>query len=910
MSIANNSSSIPVRPLPQNALEAVNDSLTRRGFKGQSLQYDYPFSDREGRLVKPNLLAFAHETSRGPDYTGLTVFNPANGISDEQLVQTLAQSGAPFHLIHRHQTERYSFWFTNARKRDAQTIDAQRIETDISYSQLNQVFEGFAADIQPQRIIDVKQGRDSFIHFADAGPVQLALWAVDVTGKGLVERFGRAVQSLRENMVLDAYIHIPDISTQLLGATILAHTGALGREYKDSDQPLNSLINKAFERFPNYFTRPLFEHWYQATSGAYSILTELRYANFSPELLTQLYREAFPDKDQRRALGRYDTPLYLTRRIWEALPIEFLPPEKRILADMTCGWGSFLISGHERLSRMSDMGGRSLRDYIYGNDKEPFTAKLAGLGLLVSTLQDSWNIDNRDAMEWEQLNEHPNIIVGNPPFRELREEGNRGQVASIFLKHAVKSLDSDGYLGMIMPKSFIKGEGISFEARKELLENCDIQEIWDLPEGIFEGGGAETVVVFAQKHNAIKLKSFPVRTRILERKTLPAYIEKGLFTTSGLVINQEDWKVQRRSKSSKITHLINYKKLLSESEWNNIRSKCRELAQVAYITNGAIVGNNPKNKRWANEPSVEVKWLSHIPGNLDQSYNLTYKDVSKILYPSELEEPRKSKKLTNNPDKDSEHIFKSSKVLLVAKPNMGWGNRATVAIDRKGYYVSNAFYAFRPRELYSIYSNEVLAAIVGWYVSNAWIVENLTYRQIPSPTVKKIPVPNLEGEQIKTLENAVIAIENAFNKGEKPSQNENDKIDAVLQRAYELSDSTFERLKLLANWRRSSRITLENTNWEENPNWKISGVVDHVDAEKGKITFWFDGFDELQTVPIVPVMPGWLLRSEVAFRTSIPRSCVNQLTLANNTSWGFFYPQDYAYLDEDEAFAELLETLS
>ncbi len=91
--------------------------------------------------------------------------------------------------------------------------------------------------------------------------------------------------------------------------------------------------------------------------------------------------------------------------------------------------------------------------------------------------------------------------------------------------------------------------------------------------------------------------------------------------------------------------------------------------------------------------------------------------------------------------------------------------------------------------------------------------------------------------------------------------------------------------------------------------WVITGVVDSVDAENGQITLWLDGFDTLQTVPIVPVMPGWLLRPEAAFRTSIPRSCARQRTLANNTAWGFFYPQEYAYLSEEEAFAELVQLL-
>ena len=65
-------------------------------------------------------------------------------------------------------------------------------------------------------------------------------------------------------------------------------------------------------------------------------------------MLTQLMMAAHGE-EQRKELGSFDTPLYLTRHIWDNIPVEYLPPEQRYVADMTCGWGSFLIAGHEPL---------------------------------------------------------------------------------------------------------------------------------------------------------------------------------------------------------------------------------------------------------------------------------------------------------------------------------------------------------------------------------------------------------------------------------------------------------------------------------------------------------------------------------------------------------------------------------
>lgn len=78
------------------------------------------------------------------------------------------------------------------------------------------------------------------------------------------------------------------------------------------------------------------------------------------------------------------------------------------------------------------------------------------------------------------------------------------------------------------------------------------------------------------------------------------------------------------------------------------------------------------------------------------------------------------------------------------------------------------------------------------------------------------------------------------------------------------------------------------------------------------ITFWIKDFDELQTVQIVPSMPGWMLRTNVAFRTEIPYRYVKHGIIDTTTiSWGTFRPQPYTYMSEEElleGFADLLDS--
>jgi hypothetical protein len=905
MSNTNSQVPIPMRPLPANASEAIHDSLIQRGFKRQSLIANYAFSNQQGAQIKTNLLAFAHETFRGPDYTGLTVFSPANGISDEQLARTLAQSGAPFHLIHRYQTERFSFWFTNARLKDSpEQVEARKVAEDIEYSRLPQLIESYRADIQPQRIVDVKQGRDSFRHFADAGPFQLGLWAIEVTGDRLVQHFGRAVATLRQQQVHLA--DIPDLSTQLLGATILAHTGAFGANFQQSDASLDSLLTRAANDFPNYFSTSIFERWHQPALNAYGILTELSYANFSPELLTQLYREAYPDVSQRRELGRYDTPLYFTRRIWETLPIDYLPPEMRIIADMTCGWGSFLISGHERLSRMIDMEERSLREHIYGNDNEPFAAKLAGLGLLISTLRDRWHISNQDALQWRLPEVQPGIIVGNPPFHGSRKAPSEEHVASsgrferanLFLDRAIDLLAPGGYLAMVMPQSFVASEAAPL-LRQKLLERCDLLEIWELPIGVFESARANSLVLFAHKKLETGLSAHPVRIRTVQSRQLDVFKEYGPFTASSLVISQEQWNENsRRSKKSKNTHIFDYPLILPEFDWRKIRLHCDGLLNVATIFTGTITGSSQRRRHIDASDGEPVQWLTGVRNVIQGSFQITYHNPRTLIYPNEFEEPRI----------DNRQILAGKKVLINALPSSSWGKRVKAVIERQGFFVSDNFIVVAPKETVSHITLEVVAAVVDWKVSNAWLLEHLKHTKFPMPAIKRIPFPPLLEEECTLLTNAVREIESVWSRGEDQPADALQIIDDTLRKAYQLDDETYERLSLIANWDLESPSTLDAP-VDPAAQWIITGVVDSVDAESGQITLWLDGFDTLQTVPIVPVMPGWLLRPEAAFRTSIPRSCVRQRTLANNTSWGFFYAQEYVYLSEEEAFAELVHLL-
>lgn len=148
-------------------------------------------------------------------------------------------------------------------------------------------------------------------------PVQLSFWAADITRPLLVDHFTQAVNRLRQYVDQEkaniADETIASLSIQLLGAIILADTGVLDDDTHDirrTEVSMRELLERASSRFPRYFQPELLFTHETAAEQAYFVLRKIRYAGFVPEMLTSIYGAAF-SKEQRKKLGRYDTPLYL-----------------------------------------------------------------------------------------------------------------------------------------------------------------------------------------------------------------------------------------------------------------------------------------------------------------------------------------------------------------------------------------------------------------------------------------------------------------------------------------------------------------------------------------------------------------------------------------------------------------------
>ena len=104
------------------------------------------------------------------------------------------------------------------------------------------------------------------------------------------------------------------------------------------------------------------------------------------------------------------------------------------------------------------------------------------------------------------------IVLANPPFggKERAEVQQNfpiktGETASLFLQHFIKILKAGGKAGVVIKNTFLSNtDNASVALRKQLLENCNLHTVLDLPGGTFTGAGVKTVVLFFEKGNATK----------------------------------------------------------------------------------------------------------------------------------------------------------------------------------------------------------------------------------------------------------------------------------------------------------------------------------------------------------------------------------------------------------------------
>ncbi len=758
-------------------------------------------------------------------------------------------------------------------------------------------------DFTPSSILKAKK-QGSQLSFADVDMGLLYEWGFNATKDRLQKNFELSIENAKDKVEESKFSLLQGVSIKLLAALALQDKGYLDLSPHEN-QTVQKIIKASQEKYPEYFSPKSFQG---INDGILEkMLSDIRsggciFTNLTTEMLDHLYQYAFVNKERRKQLGIYATPPKLARMIVETLPIEDIRPETLCLLDGSCGSGNFLVAGHQRLYDLLPVYTSEsekheyLAKHILGIDQDQFASEIARFSLLHESLPlgNHWKIKTADFLSTSvhDFSFRPSVILTNPPYHEDYKISHRKFERAVpFVEKNLELLCDNGLMAIILPETFLQKPSCS-EVRKRILDECEILEIWQLPEGVFQEATCATSVLFLKK-NTHKPKNFPVRVKKVLKQDRQQFFQHNSPSFSYIIPNQDNWHKKGKSFVPNMLYPL-WKKL----------SLLPTLGEIAEIRNGiAPEGghgdhfcekNPPKGwKKWLNGPSAlkpfKIDWQHQKKGTKKPHGNLY------VNWPIGL----------HRPIEKLQDFFEGQdvKIIINARRNPGTYPRLTAAIDDVGYFVSNDLSI-----IFSLKNNvtlEELVAVLNHPVVQVWIDDHIPSKELKMPLIKQIPIPQFSSSQRNTLKTFVTKVM-ASSENEEIEQLIS-AINSTINNAYKLSE---DELRLLENFntiraRPKTSNSDRNTEIFSNKTWIVTGEVQSVHADIGEVRVWLRGFgDDPIDITIPKEMPGWALRSDVAFEAEIPFDEID------NPDWSklhYFRPLRYSYLTEEELLNRFYE---
>ncbi len=207
--------------------------------------------------------------------------------------------------------------------------------------------------------------------------------------------------------------------------------------------------------------------------------------------------------------GEYYTPRPLIRAMIKVLK----PKIGDRIYDGAVGSAGFLCEAYDYLrpfAKSTSDNDTLQRRTFYGKEKKSLAYVIAIMNMILHGIE-APNILHTNTLG-ENINDIQekdrfDIILANPPFGgkerpEIQQNFpiKTGETAFLFLQHFIKSLRAGGSAAIVIKNTFLSNsDNASVALRKELLENCNLHTILDMPGGTFQGAGVKTVVLFFEK---------------------------------------------------------------------------------------------------------------------------------------------------------------------------------------------------------------------------------------------------------------------------------------------------------------------------------------------------------------------------------------------------------------------------
>ena len=213
-----------------------------------------------------------------------------------------------------------------------------------------------------------------------------------------------------------------------------------------------------------------------------------------------------------RAGGQYYTPRPLIKTIVKLVK----PKIGETVYDGACGSAGFLVEAYNYINENKSLTTSELKilqtQTLYGKEKKNLGYILGLMNMILHGIE-SPNIIKTNTLEENimdiQNKDRVDVVLANPPFGggeqpQIQENFpiQGSETAYLFLQHFIKKLKVGGRAGIIIKNTFLSN-GDAKNLRKQILEDCNLHTILELPAKVFTAG-VQTVVLFFEKGQPTK----------------------------------------------------------------------------------------------------------------------------------------------------------------------------------------------------------------------------------------------------------------------------------------------------------------------------------------------------------------------------------------------------------------------
>ena len=287
--------------------------------------------------------------------------------------------------------------------------------------------------------------------------------------------------------------------------TLFPHLAGF-KQSADSPNTINYKIGEIFSELRNKLQSGY------ALREVVTKVDELKFlSNEDKHELSSLYEDKIKNMGNAgRNGGEYYTPRPLIKSIVQVIN----PKIGETVYDGAVGSAGFLCEAYAHMRGSKELSAAEFeqlqRDTLFGKEKKSLAYVIGAMNMILHGIE-APNIVHTNTLAENiadiQQKDRVDVILANPPFggkerAEIQQNFpiKTSETAYLFLQHFIKMLKVGGRCGVVIKNTFLSnGDNASVAMRKQLLEECNLFAVLDMPRGTFIGAGVKTVVLFFEK---------------------------------------------------------------------------------------------------------------------------------------------------------------------------------------------------------------------------------------------------------------------------------------------------------------------------------------------------------------------------------------------------------------------------